>query len=258
MENKKPEITHKVNFEINPEEETVLRTGEAEPVKKFRKGTHVVGTISTPRIHLTNPPKRTLEEHAVNYPIDQTKDTPLSFSFIMVDRTERSILLREDAGQEWESQYKGTLELDPRFVKFGINTGEQYNTFELADFIRMNRSHFESREQAMLLVSSLRNFQAKVNNEIENKDDRRANIKILRQQTVQSNLPDDFRLKIPIFKGEEKESINVEISIDADNLLCTLESPEAQDAIEMMTDRIIDQELDDIRELHPNIRIFEV
>ena len=253
MENKEIKVTVE-----NGVKELVVRHGKAEPVAEFRKGVKVSGTLSLPRIHLTNPPKSLTSKGLLVIGDKDNIDNVLAYSYLEVNRDKGSIDFIEDAGNAWENTYSGILEKDERFEKFNINTGKSYTTLELAEFIKMNRSHFETREKAMLLVSSLRNFKAKVDKDIENADDGRGNRKILLAQAVDSNIPESFKINVPIFKGYDKQIIEVEISIDAGDLSCTLISPEANDYIEEVKDSLIDAEIAQIRELHPTLRIFEV
>lgn len=150
----------------------------------------------------------------------------------------------------------GSLKLHPDLLKFAINTTKTYNTFELADFIKMNRHYFENKEYAMKLVSELRGFEGKVNKEVEAKADTRANQKILINQTVESNIPAGFILVLPVFVGQEKVRLEVEINITSD-FSCSLISPDLKQLVDEETKTILDAELNKIRLLHPELKIFE-
>jgi hypothetical protein len=151
---------------------------------------------------------------------------------------------------------EGSLKLHPDLLKFSINTNKTYNTFELADFIKMNRHYFENKEYAMKLVSELRGFEGKVNREIEAKADTRANQKMLINQTVESNIPAGFILVLPVFVGQEKVRLEVEISITAD-FSCSLISPDLKQLVDEETKKILDAELEKIKKLHPELKIFQ-
>lgn len=150
----------------------------------------------------------------------------------------------------------GELKLHPDLVKFNINGSKTYNTFELADFIKMNRHYFENKEYAMRLVSDLRGFEGKVNKDIEAKADTRGNAKIYLNQVVESNIPAGFVLMLPVFVGQDKIRLNVEINITAD-FSCSLISPDLKELIDLETKGIIDTELEAIKLLHPELKIFE-
>lgn len=247
--------------------EVIIRHGEAEPIVPFRGTVEITGNLSVPRIHLTNPSKW-LTKKAVDLGPLYTKeqlaeeksvsDSPLHWSYLRVNRDKGLIEFIEDAGNPWEARFAGSLQFDPRFKKFKINTGESWTTLDLANFIKMNRSQFETKDKAMLLVSELRNFKAKIDKEIENAADERGNKKILIAQAVESNIPESFNIKVPVFKGYPEQTLEVEISIDPNDLSCSLVSPEVNDYVESTKDDLINAELAEIRDLHPTLRIFEV
>jgi len=247
----------KVNLQVGEKtQELILRTGTAEPVAEFRKGIEINGTLSVPRIHLENPPKWLTDKSIAN--TESEPDSVLNFSYLQVNREAGTILFVEDAGNQWQNEYKGKLELHPDFEKFGINTGKSYTTYDLAALIKMNRTLFETKDKAMILVKELRNFKGKVDKDLENADDGRGNRKILINQIVESNIPESFNLHLPIFKGCDKQTIEVEIEIDASDFSCRLISPEANDYVNETKDNLIDAEIEQIKELFSTLRIFEV
>lgn len=150
----------------------------------------------------------------------------------------------------------GKLKLHPDLLKFSINGGKSYSTIELSDFFKMNRHYFENKDTAMKLVSELRNFEGKVNKEVEVKADTRANARFLISQVVESNIPNGFVLLLPVFVGQEKIRLEVEINITSD-FNCTLISPDLKQLIDESTKEVIDGELDKIKKLYPELRIFE-
>jgi len=253
---------NKENQQINlhvekGQNEVIIRHGEAEPVVPFRKPLRLHGTLEVPRKHLENPSRWLTNKGPDNIKLEY-RDSPLNYSYLAVNREKGSIEFAEDAGNPWGSIYVGELQLDPRFEKFNINTGKSLTTLDLANFIKMNRSHFETKDKAMLLVSQLRNFKAKVDKEVENAADDRGNRRILLAQAVESNIPESFKIMVPVFKGYPAQTLEVEISIDPNDLSCSLISPEVNDYIERTKDDLIDTELDSIKEMHPTLRIFEV
>jgi len=248
--------------------EVIIRHGAAEPVVPFRTPITVTGTLGVPRIHLTNPSKwltkKQYPEDFLEYTevirkkIAEALDSPLQYSHLIVNRDKGTIEFVEDEGMSWRSSYKGVLALDPSFTKFKINTGESRTTLDLSNFIKMNRSHFETKDKAMLLVSELRNFKGKVDKEIENAADERGNRKILMAQAVETNIPESFVINVPVFKGYGNQTLEIEISIDPGDLSCSLVSPEVNDYIEDTKDNLINDELEAIGTLHPTLRIFEI
>lgn len=196
-------------------------------------------------------PLKWLEKRVLE--IDQKK------CHIVVDRDKMMISLVINENDHYSTSIIGKMELHPVFVKFGINSGKYRTTFEMAELIKMNRSYFENRQYAMELVTLLRQFRAKIDKQIEidtnpNKGDRRALI----AQKVDSNLPPAFNIFVPIFKGTKKQDIECETYFNPDDLTCTLVSAGANDSIEEIKDTCIDEVLEKIKEITPDIAILEV
>ena len=176
---------------------------------------------------------------------------------VIVNREAMEIALLVDEKSHYRDTINGRLEAHPDFKKFGINNGEYLTNFEMAQLFKMNRSCFENQSVAMKLVSELQNFKAKVDKEIESADNNRGDRRLLLAQTVNSNLPESFKLSLHIFKGTPKQTFEVEVYIRPDDLCCTLVSPAANDLIAAILDREIDSILDKIKELTPEIVIIE-
>lgn len=173
--------------------------------------------------------------------------------------------------REKQKMYLTINEIDPYFIGhvnasltlvddlkgWHINGKEAWESEDLANHIKMNRHCFGGREIAMKLHSDMKNFKAKVNKDIEKKSDDRANYSELRQQAVETNLPDKFVLEMPVFKGEDKISFSVEINIHPQTLDCLLISPELKEYMELQTNEIIDREIEKIKELSPDLVVIE-
>lgn len=149
-----------------------------------------------------------------------------------------------------------SIVLNPDLTQFEINSGKRYSPFGLSDFIKMNRHLFESKSVAMELVSVLRNIKASVNKAIEANKDERGNKRALIDQVVQTNIPESFNIELPVFKGQPKMIIPIEVVIDED-LECVLMSPDLKQIIAEQSELLIGAELDKIKELHPQLRIYQ-
>ena len=228
--------------EMNIEDgkDIVIRFGDALPLKE-PKYVSIHGTIDAPARW-----------------VEKRKDDIVSAdAHILVDRDHMTITLNTDENNFYSDQIVGTLTLSTEMQEFGINTGEYMSCFDMADRIKQLRTYFETQQDAMKLVTELRNFKAKVDKELELSDDKRGNQKILRAQTVESNLPKSFNVNMPIFKGTEKRTFEVEVEINPNDLSCTLVSPDAHDIVVQERDSQMDAVLGRIGEAAPNIVIIE-
>jgi len=176
------------------------------------------------------------------------------------DKNSMSITLKLDETDFYGGEVCGKIILAEDFVEFGINKGKKYSLRDLSDFIKMHRYCFSESSVAMKLVTDLRNFKGKVEKELEKMSDQRGNQKTLMAQVVDSNIPESFTLKMPIFKGCEPATFNVETNIivrDAE-MECTLESVEANDIVNKFKEEAINLELKMISEVAPDIVQIEV
>lgn len=175
---------------------------------------------------------------------------------VIADVSNQTIKLIVDEKEHYNDTITGVLKINPEFEKFGINSGTVRDTFELADFIKMNRFYFKNKSVAMKLVSELKNFKAKVDNQIELSNNDRGNTRFLKNQVVESNIPEGFDLSIPIFKGASNEVFQVEININASDFGCTLISPVANDIIKELSEKQITEQLSKIEQLSPDLVII--
>jgi len=179
---------------------------------------------------------------------------------IEVNRDEKKIYLTIDEKNYYRSLIEGHLRASKEMEEFGINTGGVWEPVKLAQFFKMHRAFFPDKAVNMQLVSILKNFKAKVNQDIERSKEENGSKTDNFSQVVDSNLPKSFKLNIPLFKGFPCEEIEVEIYADVDgrDVSLSLVSAGANEAIEEYKNRVIDEELKKITEIAPDIVIIEV
>jgi hypothetical protein len=191
---------------------------------------------------------------------DQKEQINQKRCHILIDREEISIELVFNENDEYnKGTVKGTMLLNPKFTEFGINSGKVWTPTQLGLFFKMNRAFFISKEENMKLVNELMNFTATVNNSIEKSAKENGDRTDKFAQTVNSNLPGAFNLKIPIFKGLQSETLEVETfaQVNGREISFTLISPAANQTMEELRDKSIDDEIKQIRSLTPDIAIIE-
>jgi hypothetical protein len=180
---------------------------------------------------------------------------------ILVNRENIEITLIINEADEYKrGEIVGKLGYNPKFVEFGINGGKVWTPTELGMFIKMNRAFFADRAENMKLVSCLMNFTADVNNKIDRAVKENGNRTDNFAQVVNSNLPESFTIQMPIFKGMQPETIEVETfaQVNGREVAFVLLSPGAQAMLEDLRDKVIDEQLKQIREIAPEIAIIEV
>lgn len=232
-------VIENISDELNGSVRTIVIREDEALVIHEEKAIKISGTIYSP--------VRWLEKRLPE---------PLS-AHVLVDRDAMSVQLITEERNHFSNSITGRLEFHPAFKKFGINAGSYITPAAMADKIKMNRSFFESKSEAMALVSILKNFKAKIDADIERSDDNKGNRKVLVQQMVSSNIPDSFKMVLPIFKGQKPKTIEVEVYIEAEEFTCTLISPEANEEMEHLRDTAIDEVISKISELNSGIVIIE-
>lgn len=251
-------MKQETNFALtNDKHELIIREGKAQEIKEPLKVT-INGVLDSPLQWIKN---RLLKiEGVATEPclLSELKtQIPIEHCYIIVDREEMSIQLIIGENDHYQTSITGRLEFHPAYKRFGINSGEYLTPFEMADLIKMNRTFFENKDAAMNLVVTLKNFKAKIDKQIEASDDNRGNKRALIDQAVESNLPSSFKMVLPIFKGQNKEVLEVEVYIRASDLTCCLISAEANDITETLRNEAIEKVLADIKENVEGIVIIE-
>ncbi|RZJ33743.1 MAG: hypothetical protein EOO51_12700 [Flavobacterium sp.] len=240
------ETTEKLKFNFcdgSPEKnEVVIRRGEAAKI-------HIPTGIKIENATI-NAVQEYLKKNGIS--ADEIQNSFVVFSY-------ENLYLKLSFAHRRENpdSIEGKLKLHPDLSVWDINGKTSYSTFSLADFIKMNRHYFETKDVAMKLVSTLRDFKASIDKKIEAADDKRANRRVLVAQVAETNIPENFALLLPVFVGTEPVKVNVEININADDLSCNLISPDLKQIIDQETKKVIDDELDAIKALYPELRVFQ-
>lgn len=181
-------------------------------------------------------------------------------SNIAVSRNNMSMLLTIDETNYYRTQINGVLCFSKEMLEFGINTGKEWEPIKLSQFFKMHRAFFKDKSENMLLVSTLKNFKAKVNQDIERSKEENGSKVDNYSQVVDSNLPKSFKLNIPLFKGFACEEIEVEIYADVDgrDVSLSLVSAGANEAIEEYKNKVIDEQIEAIKGIAPEIVVIDV
>ena len=93
--------------------------------------------------------------------IDQHK------AHILVCRDKLQVLLIINEDDEYKrGKVLGQLAFSEIYLKLGINSGKAWIPEQLGQFLKLNRSFFVSRDENMKVVSALKSFSAKVNQDV--------------------------------------------------------------------------------------------
>lgn len=159
--------------------EVVLREGEAPVALDPKEQERVVinGTIDAPL--------RWLEKRVEL--INQKS------SNIIVNRDKMGLALTIDETNFYQTEINGILQASKEMMEFGINTDKKWEPIKLSQFFKMHRAFFKDKSENMTLVSALKNFKAKVNQDIERSKEENGSKTDNYSQVVDSNLPKSFK-----------------------------------------------------------------
>lgn len=179
---------------------------------------------------------------------------------ILIDRDNMRIQLVINERDFYQDKIVGQLKLSKEMIDFGINTDKTWDPIKLSQFLKMHRAFFKDKSENMTLVSTLKNFKAKINHDIERSKEENGNRTENYSQVVDSNLPKSFKLNIPLFKGFKEEEIEVEVYADVDgrDVALSLISAGANETMEEYKNQVIDGQISMIREVASDLVIIEI
>jgi hypothetical protein len=219
-------------LENNPKlEELIIREGAAAIIEK-PEPLVIAGTIDAPSRYI---------DYRADY-ID------LGTSHALVSKSQGTIeLIVNESWPLLKQTISGTLSVSKIYESLGINNpGKFYAPKELSKKFKLLRSIFPDKAEHAKLVGTLFNFQAKVNSNLNDEDDRRGNKSILFEQAVESNVPESFEINIPLIEGEESQSIKIDVVIEAGSSLdikCFLESADAAELVDESREKRVMEEV---------------
>lgn len=242
----------KINVSLSPDQKelTIVNLEGKAPAQLDEKAPikcDIKGTIEAVRKYL---------EKRVN--VGQFKQEDCH---ILVNRDKGTIrLVFNETDYYKRGEVSGELIINPKLEEFGINDPTNvWKPSELGIFFKMNRTYFQSREENMKLVSDLMSFTANVNSTINRSISQNGSNADEFSQAVNSNLPEKFKVRMPILKGGEAWEFDVETfaKISGKEVALVLISPDAAALIEEARSQKIDKELKAIAEIAPNIAIID-
>lgn len=182
-------------------------------------------------------------------------------TYVAVDRDALTMrLVCNETDTRYRMEVNGSIKTSRQYDAFHINdTQKAWEPIELGNFLRVNRTYFENINDNMDLVTKLKHLTATVKATVDKHKDDNGSMGVKYFQAVDSSLPKDFTIKIPIFKGSPEEKIKVEfdIVVNGSDFFLHLISADAASLYEGARDNMIDAEIKRIEEIAPEIPIIE-
>lgn len=167
-------------------------------------------------------------------------------AIVEVDKQARTITLFLDPTDAYGGVVKAKMELNPDLVEFCINAKKTFKQKELVELLKFSGLAFDDTDKHSMLLNAYRAFNAKAYIDMASDSDNRGNKSSSFSKKVETNLPADFVLNIPIFKGQDRKRFSVEICLEVTDGGCNFwfESVELKELIEIESEAILKKELE--------------
>lgn len=173
-------------------------------------------------------------------------------SIIQVNNAAYSIQLDTDPNSPLNTKVVAKLQLSDELKAFRVNEGKLMTQKEIVEILKFNSVWFKDKDEWQKVYDAYRFFEYTANAQgTSQAKDTRGNSGNTFQKAVKTNLPEDFTLKLPIFKGEQEKVFRVEICLDATDAGCRfwLESVELHELMIIERDLIFKRELEGLDDL---------
>ena len=164
---------------------------------------------------------------------------------VIVDGEKMNMTLLLDPNDIFGTVISANLERTTELLTFCINQNKQFTREELVKIIRFNRRFFEAGKHQDILNAYLK-LQLTGTTELTSASDNRGNKEAAFKKIIDSqNVPTEFVLEIPIFKGFGVERFRVEVCIETTDASVRFwfESVELAELIEVRKQEIFNEEL---------------
>lgn len=165
---------------------------------------------------------------------------------IEVDKSAPSIVIYLDKESQYGTEVHGKLTLAEELGQFKINTSHQFKREELVRLLRFNKRFFTSPEIHEKVLSSYMKLDISTKSNLKDESDNRGNADLQIKKMVNSqNIPTEFALTVPVFKGYPPKTFRVEICLDVTDASVRfwLESTELVEVIESIKNEAIAEQL---------------
>lgn len=167
-------------------------------------------------------------------------------AIVEVDKQAMTITLKLDPEYQYGTVITAKLEPNPDLEQFAINGKKTFKQKELVDLLKFSRLYFEDFDKHGMLLKAYQTFNFKAYSEGMNESDNRGNKQSAFKKTVETNLPTEFVMNIPIFKGQEKKRFHVEICLEVTDGGANfwMESVELKELQDIESETILNSELE--------------
>lgn len=179
-------------------------------------------------------------------------------SYVVFDRDARTISYHDFPANPLGTTIVAKMNLDPTIQKLEINTPKRFDCDSLARHLLRYKIYASEQAAFMDVITKLKKAKINLNATVEKWKENDGKAKVDFYQVIEHDLIREFKLIVPLFKGEETVQITVEIVIDSVNqgqVVLFLESLEVEELIESEVKRAFKRERERF-EKYPDCVIF--
>lgn len=200
-------------------------------------------------------PKTISFEGVLSSPFDYLRQRPgegsVGGTYATVNKEKGLIVLHLNERDHFRNEITGRLKVSEKFTELGINAEKPKTPEGMAKMLKLKRAYFKSIEDHARIISILRNVKAKINQEVEAARDNGGNRTDLFKQTVESNIPKEFTLRVPLIQGGEPFEFPVEVILEAGDgeIYCYLESVDAAEEMDRVFEKMVNEQVQELQKV---------
>lgn len=165
---------------------------------------------------------------------------------VTVNKEAGTIQLSTNPNDKFGTDVSGKLEISDELKIWGINQDRKLSQKQLIKLLKFNRIYFKDQLTHQEILKAYTAFVFNTSTAGHANVDDRGNKSAAIQKRVETNIPNAFTLKIPIYKGEREIEFRVEICIDVTDAGADFwfESVELHELQQIEKESIFKRELD--------------
>jgi hypothetical protein len=166
-------------------------------------------------------------------------------SHVVVSLEEKTICLKQNDRSAFANEITGELEFSPEYKALGINSDVSRSPQALAKVLKRYRFLFTDSHEGFKVIADLMAFKGSMKADVEASKDERGNKRNSVSVSVESNIPIEFNMRLPLFAGQPFITVTISILLESEgqSINCFLESLGALERINTEALEIITKEI---------------
>ncbi len=166
---------------------------------------------------------------------------------IEVNSKENKMIFKGNECQENENyitKVVSEIKETKHYKELDVDNGRQFTALDLADYLRRRKNMFIDSDQFTKVWTALSSFEAEIETQRKEANDKTGNATTFIKQEVTHNMPRKFDLELKIFENAPKIKISIEVDVNPNGLMCSLTSFDLEDKYDELKESLFENELD--------------